>query len=151
MNSSWIKFKIDIVDIDRSGLRKFGIVTGSLVGLLFGILLPWIWLGTPNFPQEVLSLKMPAVPWSICFILITWSLVAPSTLRLPYRIWMRFALVLGHVNSRIILALVFVLLFIPIGVLLRFFKGNPMARTGPAGEFRISLMSRDPNHMERPF
>ena len=151
MNLNWIKCKIDVPDIDRSGLRRFGFVTGCLVGLLFGILLPWIWMGAPDFPKEVLSMKMPSIPWSICFVLIAWSLVSPGTLRLPYRIWMRFALVLGHLNSRIIMAVVFLLLFVPIGLMLRLLKGNPMARTGPDGQFRISLTSRDPSHMERPF
>ena len=151
MNLNWISWNVDIPDIGRAGLRRFGLVTGSLVAVVFGILLPWLWKGKPNFPAEVLAMEMPAWPWVICLVLNIWALIAPGSLRLPYRAWMRFALVLGAVNSRIILGIVFVFVFVPIGLFLRLAKGNPMMRSGPNGEFRISSPSRHPSHMEKPF
>lgn len=141
----------DIPDIGRSGLRRFGIVTGVLVAVIFGVLLPWAWKGKPNFPTEVLSMEMPGLPWVTCLILNIWALIAPGSLRFPYRAWMCLALVLGAVNSRIILGIVFVFVLFPIGLLLRLVKGSPMMRSGPNGEFRIPSPSRDPSHMEKPF
>ena len=151
MNSNWINWEADIPDIDRTGLRRFGIVTGGLVALVFGVLLPWLWKGKPNIPVEILLGKVPAWPWVTCLVLIIWALITPGSLRMPYRAWMRFALVLGAINSRIILGIVFIIVFVPIGLFVRLVKGDPMMRTGPKGAFRISSTSRHPSHMERPF
>jgi len=151
MNLNWINWEADIPDIGRAGLRRFGIVTGGMIAFVFGILLPWLWKGKPNFPVEVMSMEMPSWPWVTCLVLIIWALIAPGSLRLPHRAWMRFALVLGAINSRIILAVVFVFVFVPIGWFVRLVKGNPMMRTGSKGAFRISSTSRHPDHMGKPF
>jgi hypothetical protein len=40
--------------------------------------------------------------------------------------WERLALVLGWINSRILLSLVFIFFLVPIGLLFRLFKGDPL-------------------------
>lgn len=52
------------------------------------------------------------------------SLLMPSLLRWPYRVWMLVALVLGFFVSRILLFLLFYFFITPIGLLYRFFKGD---------------------------
>ena len=51
-------------------LREFGIVTGALFALVFGLLLPWLF-----------ELALPTWPWIVLAILATWGIVAPATLR----------------------------------------------------------------------
>jgi hypothetical protein len=85
-------------------LRRFGLVVGGILVLLAGIsrwrehtLTPWV-LG----PAGVL--------------LVVLGLGAPRLLEPVERVWMRFAEVLGRLNARIILTLVFYLVVTPIGV-----------------------------------
>ena len=41
----------DIPELDRAGLRKFGLTTGAIVALLFGLFLPWLFdFGLPRWP-----------------------------------------------------------------------------------------------------
>ena len=48
-----------------------------------------------------------------------------------HRYWMRFAEVLGYVNSRIILGITFFLIITPYGLTMRLFGRNPLRRRGP--------------------
>jgi len=52
-----------IEQLDRKGLRKFGLVTGAIVLVLFGFLLPWIFgHGLPRWPWYVAgTLWIPAL------------------------------------------------------------------------------------------
>ena len=148
---NWTNHGATLPELDRVGLRKFGLITAGLLVLLFGILLPWLWTGRPNWPTDLAHGVSPSWPWVIGLMLSCWSLLAPATLRVPYRVWMFFAVVLGAINSRIILGVVFLLVFVPIGLIVRMTSGNPMMRTGPNGSFRIPSKSRKPDHMEKPF
>ena len=66
--------KAEIPELDRPGLRRFGLTTGAIVAALFGVLLPYLF-----------DHAWPRWPWVIAAILITWATVAPGTLRLVYR------------------------------------------------------------------
>jgi hypothetical protein len=57
-------------------------------------------------------------------LLVSLRAVAPSVLRLPHRVWWRFAQRLGWVNARILLSAFFALVFIPVGVVMRLFVRN---------------------------
>jgi len=52
----------------------------------------------------------------------------PGILRPVYALWMVFAFVLGYVNTRIFLALVFYVIITPIALLLRVFEVDPLDR-----------------------
>jgi hypothetical protein len=53
---------------------------------------------------------------------------APRLLRWPSAVWWRIALVLGYVNTRIILTVVFALLLTPIGLIWRVIGRDPLGR-----------------------
>jgi hypothetical protein len=48
--------------------------------------------------------------------------------------WMRFAVALGHVNSRVLLTLVYYLVVTPYGVVSRLVRRDPLRRRGGRGE-----------------
>ena len=102
--------------ITRAELRTFGLVTAGMVVLCFGLLIPWIW-----------SIAWPIWPLVVAAILVIMALIAPVSLRPVYKVWMRFAGVLGWINTRIILGLVFFLMFFPFGLIMRLFN-DPMRR-----------------------
>lgn len=61
-------------------------------------------------------------------LLVLFGLAAPSLLRLPNRLWWKIALVLGWVNSRILLGGVFFVILSPIGVWWRIRRKDPLGR-----------------------
>lgn len=122
-------------------LRKFALVTGGMLILFFDLLLPWIW-GRP----------MPLWPIVVATILISMALVLPAALRPVYKVWMLFAEALGWVNTRIILSLIFFLIFFPFGIIMRMFN-DPMQRKfdAAADSYRVPSNPTKPDNMERPF
>ena len=102
---------------NKKELRKFGITTGIIVALLFGLALPWIF-----------SKPIPGWPWAVSSVLIIWALIAPGTLNIVYKTWMRIGLTLGWINTKIVLGIVFYLVFTPMGILMKIFRKDPMRR-----------------------
>ena len=129
------------VDMTKSELRKFGLVTAAMLVLFFDLLIPWIW-----------NISRPIWPVVVGAILVFVSLVAPAALLPVYRVWMRLAEALGWINTRIILGLIFFLMFVPFGAVLRLFR-DPMHRKVDQSTETYRVLSKPPNsqNMERPF
>ena len=122
-------------------LRKFALVTSGMLILFFDIIIPWIWDFSP-----------PIWPLGISGILIVLAGLAPSLLEPIYLVWMKFAEALGWINTRIILSLIFFLLFLPFGIVLRIFK-DPMRRKldDSIESYRVESSPPKKENMERPF
>jgi hypothetical protein len=58
----------------------------------------------------------------------------PPAARAFHTAWMRFAVLLGHVNSRVILTLVYYLGVTPYGVVTRLVGRDPLRRRGKQSE-----------------
>ena len=58
----------EIPDLDRRGLRDFGLVTGAIFVALFGLFFPWI-----------LNVAFPTWPWVLAAVLGVWGLAANYT------------------------------------------------------------------------
>ena len=127
---------------DKKGLRNFGLVTGAIAAVLFGLLLPWIF-----------GHGFPLWPWIVAGVLAAWAFLAPATLSPVYRAWMAVGHVLGWINTRIILGLMFYLVVLPAGFLMRIFRKDPMSRRfeARAPTYRIPSTDHAKNHLERPF
>lgn len=123
-------------------LRKFGLVTGVIVAVLFGLLLPWIF-----------NYSWPTWPWIVSGISCFWGMAHPGSLFVVYRMWMKFGHIAGWINTRIILGIMFYFIFFPTGILMRLISKDPMARKldSTAESYRIVSESLDKNHIERPF
>lgn len=127
--------------VNRAGLRRFGLTIGAFVAALFGLLLPWIF-----------ARPFPAWPWVVAGAFTAVALAVPAALRLVYQWWMRLGAVLGWVNTRLILGLLFFVVFFPVGLLRRLFGKDSMARRlGDQESYRVPSTNRSPKHMERPF
>jgi predicted membrane protein len=132
----------DIPQLDKRGLRHFGFTTGAIVALLFGLLLPWIF-----------SHGLPIWPWVVALVLGVLATVFPKALNPVYKVWMRFGLVLGFINTRIIMFILFYVFFLPIGVIMKLLRVDPMARTfkSDTKSYRVESKARDKHHFERPY
>lgn len=99
----------------RKELREFGLVMGGMVCLFFGLLMPWLrGAEFPLWPRAA----------SLAFLVLAAAL--PQSLYFPRLIWMRFGLMMGDVNSRIIIFITYYLLVTPIGIVRRIVLGDPL-------------------------
>lgn len=101
--------EIRALDTGRKALRNFGLVVG---GVFAGIAAVIAWRSAVLGPW-VLGLG------SVGTTLVAFGLAAPRVLRPLFRVWMGLAVVLGFVMTRVLLTVVFVLLLVPIGLVLR--------------------------------
>ena len=97
----------------RKDVRKFGLLF-SAVGIVIA--------GISYFRHSDI---WPVFLALAAFFLLS-AVFAVPLLRPIYVEWMKFAFVLGWVNTRIILGIAFFLVLTPIGVLMRLFGKNPV-------------------------
>jgi O-antigen/teichoic acid export membrane protein len=127
--------------MSNSELRKFGLLTALLLVVFFDGLIPWL-----------RSFKPPVWPLVAAALLVLPALAAPNLLRPVYRAWMAMANVLGWINTRIILSLIFFLIFLPVGIVIRMIR-DPMRRQwdNAIETYRTDSTPPKVEHMERPF
>ena len=65
-----------VPDLNRKGLRDFGLVTGAIVAVLFGLFFPW-----------ALERAFPIWPWIVLAVLGVWALAAPNSLEYTVFPW----------------------------------------------------------------
>ena len=131
-----------ILELDKKGLRDFGLVTGGILAALFGLFFPWV------FERPI-----PTWPWIIAGVLAAWALVLPLSLRPVYRIWMRLSIVLSRITTPIVMGVVFFLVVTPVALCMRVLGRDALARElDPAATtYRVQMKRRTKEHMERPF
>ena len=126
---------------DTKHLRSFGLIVGSIFALI-GVW-PAVWRGQP--------LRL----WSLILggVLMASALVWPRSLTRVYRLWMTVGEALGWINTRIILGVLFYLLFTPLGWCMRLRGKDPMRRTlAPEAEsYRVVRQPRPSSHMRHQF
>ena len=131
-----------IPKLNKKQLRDFGLLTGVILVILFGLLLPWI-----------RGHALPQWPWIIALILSLLAVLTPTTLRPVYQVWMRIGLVLGWINTRIILGLIFYLLIMPMNLIMRLVNRDTMERKfDPSlSTYRIPSKLKTKESMEKPY
>jgi Saxitoxin biosynthesis operon protein SxtJ len=134
---------MDIPDLDNAGLRKFGLTTGAIVVVLFALFFPWV------FDAQ----SMPLWPWVFAAVLWVPALLVPVILRPVYTTWMKIGHGLGWVNSRIILGILFYVVILPMGLVMRLFGSDPMARKkdDSASSYRKESASEPRDRLEKPY
>lgn len=133
---------MDINNPSNQDLRKFGLTMGAMIGVLFGGVLPWLF-----------GFDFPLWPWPVAACFALPGLVFPASLSRVFRGWMKFAGVLGWINTRILLGVVFMLVFAPVGLVMRLFGNDPMRRKRlPAAvSYRVVRTERNVENMENPY
>ena len=131
-----------IETLDAAGYRKFGLITGAIVVVLFGLAIPWLF-----------SLNFPRWPWIFAGVLGSWALLLPTTLKPVYIGWMKFGNMMNWINTRIILGIVFYGLILPFGVVMRLFGNDPMKRKLDAsvGSYRVPINNYSKDNVEHPY
>lgn len=127
---------------DKQELRKFGLIFAGFFSLFFGLLLPWIW-----------DKSSPTWAWAVSGVFIVVALLFPAALKPVYILWMKIGAVLGWINTRIILGLVFFVLFAPIALFFRVIGRDPMQRKleSDALSYRKTSHHLPRDRMEKPY
>ena len=131
----------NIPELDRKGLREFGLVTGAIVAVLFGLFFPWL-----------LERSSPAWPWVVFGLLGLWALLAPLSLRPVYRMWMRFGLLMSKITTPIIMGLVFYVVITPFALILKLTGKDAMRREFDNRDtYRVTRDNVRENSLEHPY
>jgi Saxitoxin biosynthesis operon protein SxtJ len=131
----------EVLDASTKDLRTFGLVLGALFAAFFGL---WPFLrhrGSPTWP------------WIVAGVLWLFALIWPAALSYLYRGWTRLGLALGWFNTRIILTLLFAISIVPVGLLMRLFGRDRMARKldPRSASYRVPSRQRPDKDMEHPY
>jgi len=123
-------------------LKEFGLITGLLLVCLFGLLFPWLF-----------DYSNPLWPWIIAGLLSSLAIIKPMILKPVYRAWMKIGHILGWVNTRIILSIMFFIVFLPVGLGLKLLGKDPMQRTPDKSRktYRETVIPPKKDHVERPY
>jgi hypothetical protein len=100
----------------KSELRKFGLSVGAAFAV-FGTISWWRGHEIP-----------PVILGTLSVLLMVPGLLFPSVLGPVQRGWMQMAAFLGHVNTRIILTLLYYVVITPVGFIITLFR-DPLNRS----------------------
>jgi hypothetical protein len=127
---------------EKKMYRKFGYTMAACITVVFGLLLPWIF-----------DSLVPAIPFVIALLLVLWALVAPGYLKFIYRPWMAIARILGNINTTLVLALIYFLVFTPTALVMKLSGKDAMGRRYFASSRRDScwqpVTRQNSHHMEK--
>ena len=131
-----------IPDLDRKGLREFGLTTGAAVVVIFGLFFPWM-----------LELDWPVWPWVIAAPLWLLAVIYPLWLRRIYRAWMRFGLLASRVMTPLVLGIVFFVMISPMAMIRRLMGKDPMQRALDPNQnsYRVQSIKSPKEKLEKPF
>jgi hypothetical protein len=106
---------MDKLSLDKTTLKKFAIIMFVALTIIGTILLlknndTYIWF------------------YSSGIVLFLLSIFATNLIKPVYITWMKFAFILGWLNTRLILSIMFYLVFSPIGLLMRLFGVDMLDR-----------------------
>ena len=135
----------------KSELRSFGFLFAVFFILVIGVVIPMI---RQDIGVLFTDLSLwPRWPWVVGAFVAAWAALHPSSLHLLHRPWMVFADVAGWVNTRIILVLLFYVLILPIGFIMRLFGYDPMQRKidKDLQTYRKQCEPQDREHMRHPY
>lgn len=133
---------------DNKTLREFGLVFAGGLIVFFGLLIPWLF-DKPWVWQD----GGARWPWIAAAVFAVTGLALPILLKPVYIAWMRLGHALGWFNTRLILGIVFFLIFMPVALLFRLTGRDPMERAldNSVASYRHSSEHLPPERMEKPF
>ena len=100
--------EIKNIKSEKSDLRKFGIIIGTVLLIIAGL---FFWKEKESFQLFLI----------VGIVLFVAGIAMPFILKPIYWVWMTFATILGWFMTRVILSLLFYAVFTPIGLIARLF------------------------------
>ena len=134
----------NIPELDKKGLRQFGLILSIILIVFFGLFLPWVWGWKilPNF-------YCIGIGTAVAF----WAFFAPGSLVRLYNVWMAVAMSIGYVINSVVLATIFYIVITPMAIGLRILGKDLMhlRLDESVVSYRVITKVRLRNHVERPY
>ncbi|MCS6328545.1 MAG: hypothetical protein H8K06_15885 [Nitrospira sp.] len=127
--------------VEKRELRNFGLMVGGMLCVI------GIWPMIRHGEAIRLWAILPGAP------LILLGLATPTMLGPIFKVWMKIGHVMGWINTRIILGVLYFGLITPMGVVMRMFGWDSMSRAlrQDAESYRVVRQARPRTHMTRQF
>jgi hypothetical protein len=104
------------LDPNEKKLKKYGLMMAGVLSCFAALFLYKTW----HTPAMALGV------WVLFFL--TLGLFAPTRLERIYKAWMKFAEVIGSFNFKLILGLLYFVIFTPVGRVASLFREDPLTR-----------------------
>jgi hypothetical protein len=128
----------------KKELREFGWIMGAVIAGLFGLAIPFL-----------KHRAFPIIPWILAGAFWALAFISPESLKWVRKIWLKVGGVLGAINTRIILTVIYAILIVPMGLVMRLKGKDPMARKlePKAKTYRLprNEVSQFIQRMEKPY
>ncbi|MFN5516358.1 MAG: SxtJ family membrane protein [Cyanobacteriota bacterium] len=123
-------------------LRHFAWIVAGGVALLWGTVIPLLH-----------GRSVSPLPWVLAALLSLWGAVFPRSLAPLYRLWMQIGEILGWINSRLILGIIFFGLVTPMALAMKLRGRDALQRrfTPDLKSYRLPSAPRPLSHMEKPY
>jgi hypothetical protein len=123
-------------------LRNFGLLLGALFAMIFGFLLPLLH-----------HRPIPWWPWTLAALLAAAALILPGSLYYVHAAWNALGKVLGWINTRLILGLLFYAVVTPMGLLMRLLRPSALrpGEASPQASYRVQSHEIARANFEKPF
>ena len=133
---------MNMSEINKKELRKFGLTIAFAIAVPFGGIFPLVF-----------HRALPFWPWVIFVVLISGAIVRPNTMIIIYKPWMCLSGILGTINTYVVLSVIFYLVFTPLSIVMKIVRRDPLKRKfdSKVSTYRCFTKRRDKNHMERSF
>jgi Saxitoxin biosynthesis operon protein SxtJ len=128
-------------EITKNQLRSFGLTVGG------------IFAGIGVWPLLIHSAEPRWWSLIIAGALLLPAAIYPHSLVWPYKGWMALGHVMGWINTRIILGIVFYLVVTPIGIFRRWLGKDPMGQhlRPDVDSYRMVREPRPPSHLTKQY
>lgn len=129
-----------LMDASKADLRKFGIGLAVLLPLLFYVILPWLF-----------GLERLVWPWIAGAGTLTVAVAFPVGLNPVYRLLMWVAVPLGRFNSVLLLGMVYFVMVVPMGFIMRLIGKDPIPKKFDPSAQTYRRESAESTSLEVPF
>jgi hypothetical protein len=128
--------------VTNKELREFGLIFGAMLAILFGLILPWIF-----------DIEFPIWPWCVLAVTGSLAIILPLGLKPLFKVWMLFGKIMSWINMRLILGIVFYLLFMPFGLIMKLLSKDLLSLKldSTLSTYRVNNKLEEKNNMENPF
>ena len=122
-------------------IRSFGFFLSLLVVLIFAGLMPWL------FNQSIFLW-----PFVVSTVTALLALLAPSTLRPLHSLFIKLGTLLGFINTRILLFIIFFGLFLPVSIIMWLLRRDILGRKPSTNDsYRKPSQPRPRDHFDGPY
>ena len=128
------------MDTTKAELRKFGIGLAVILPLLFYLLLPWLF-----------GLERLIWPWIAGAGILAVAVAFPVGLKPVYKLLMWVAVPLGRFNSVLLLGMVYFVMVVPMGFIMRLIGKDPIPKKFDPSAQTYRRESAESTSLEVPF